>query len=81
MEPQRRKGRKQYRRMNDFLDSTPHFVGTDVDFMNDAALRYSTAQGMPKREMEGEILGLLRRRRSFFGIVHDMMKLLRGMRG
>jgi electron transfer flavoprotein-quinone oxidoreductase len=72
---------KQYRRMTDFLDSTPHFIGTYVDFMNEAALRYFTAQGMPKREMEGEILGLLHGRRSFFGIAHDMMKLLRGMRG
>jgi electron transfer flavoprotein-quinone oxidoreductase len=72
---------KQYRRITDFLESTPHFMGTYVDFMNDAALRYFTAQGMPKREMEGEILGLLRGRRSFFGIAHDIMKLLRGMRG
>jgi electron transfer flavoprotein-quinone oxidoreductase len=67
--------------MTDFLDSTPHFIGTYVDFMNEAALRYFTAQGMPKRAMEGEILGLLHGRRSFFGIAHDMMKLLRGMRG
>jgi electron transfer flavoprotein-quinone oxidoreductase len=36
---------------------------------------------MLKREMEGEILDLLRGRRSFFGIAHDMMKLLGGMRG
>ncbi|SDX25685.1 hypothetical protein SAMN05421783_118108 [Thiocapsa roseopersicina] len=28
--------------------------------MNGAALRYFTAQGMPKREMEGEIPGLPR---------------------
>lgn len=72
---------KQYRRMTDFLDSAPHFMGTYVNFINDAVLRYFTAHGMPKREMEGEILGMLRERRSFFGMAQDMMKLLRGMRG
>ncbi len=72
---------KQYRRMTDFLDSTPHFMGTYVNFMNDAALRYFTAHGMAKRDMEKEIVGLLRGRRSFFGIAQDMLKLLRGMRG
>lgn len=72
---------KQYRRMTDFLDSTPHFMGTYVDFLNDAALRYFTAHGMPKRDMEKEIFGLLRGRRSFFGVAQDMLKLLRGMRG
>jgi electron transfer flavoprotein-quinone oxidoreductase len=72
---------KQYRRMTDFLDSTPHFMGTYVNFINDAAQRYFTAHGMPKREMEHEIMGLLRERRSFFGVAQDVMKLLRGMRG
>lgn len=72
---------KQYRRMGDFLDSTPHFMGTYVNFLNDAAERYFTAHGMPKRDMEKEIFGLLRGRRSFFGIAQDMLKLLRGMRG
>ncbi len=72
---------KQYRRMTDFLDSTPHFMGTYVNFLNDAALRYFTAHGMPKREMEKEIIGMLRTRRSFFGVAQDMLKLLRGMRG
>jgi electron transfer flavoprotein-quinone oxidoreductase len=72
---------KQYRRMTDFLDSTPHFMGTYVNFINDAALRYFTAHGMAKRDMEKEIVGLLRNRRSFFGIAQDMLKLLRGMRG
>ncbi len=72
---------KQYRRMTDFLDSTPHFMGTYVNFMNEAALRYFTAHGMAKREMEKEIFGMLRERRSFFGIAWDMLKLLRGMRG
>lgn len=72
---------KQYRRMTDFLDSTPHFMGTYINFVNDAALRFFSAHGMPKRQMEGEIFGLLRERRSFFGIAQDVMKLLRGMRG
>ncbi len=72
---------KQYRRMTDFLDSTPHFMGTYVNFLNDAALRYFTAHGMPKRQMEKEIIGMLRTRRSFFGVAQDMLKLLRGMRG
>lgn len=72
---------KQYRRMTDFLDTTPHFMGTYVNFLNEAARRYFTAHGIPKRDMEGEILGLLRERRSFFGVARDMMKLLRGMRG
>jgi electron transfer flavoprotein-quinone oxidoreductase len=72
---------KQYRRMTDFLDSTPHFMGTYINFVNDAALRYFSAHGMPKRQMEGEIFGLLRERRSFFGVAQDVMKLLRGMRG
>ncbi len=72
---------KQYRRMTDFLDSTPHFMGTYINFLNDAALRYFTAHGMPKRDMEKEIFGMLRERRSFFGVAQDMFKLLRGMRG
>jgi len=72
---------RQYRRMTDFLDSTPDFIGTYVNFINEAAGRYFTAHGIPKREMEGEILGLLRERRSFFGVARDMMTLLRGMRG
>lgn len=72
---------KQYRRMTDFLDSAPHFMGTYINFINDAALRYFTAHGIPKREMEGEIFGMLRERRSFFGVAQDVMKLLRGMRG
>lgn len=72
---------KQYRRMTDFLDSTPHFMGTYVDFMNEAALRYFTAHGMPKRDMEKEIVSMLWQRRSFFGVARDMLQLLRGMRG
>lgn len=72
---------KQYRRMTDFLDSTPYFMGTYVNYLNEAALRYFTAHGMPKREMEKEILGMLFERRSFFGVARDMLKLLRGMRG
>lgn len=75
------KDMKQYRRMTDFLDSTPHFIGTYVNFLNEAALRYFTAHGMPKREMEKEIFGLLQERRSFFGLAWDMLKLLRAMRG
>lgn len=72
---------KQYRRMTDFLDSTPHFMGTYVDFMNQAALRYFTAHGVPKRDMEKEIINMLWKRRSFLGVAKDMLKLLRGMRG
>lgn len=72
---------KQYRRMGDFLDSTPHFMGTYVNFLNDAAQRYFTAHGMAKRDMEKEIFGLLQGRRSFFGMAWDMLKLLRAMRG
>jgi electron transfer flavoprotein-quinone oxidoreductase len=72
---------KQYRRMTDFLDSTPHFMSTYVNYLNEAALRYFTAHGMPKRDMEKEIVGLLWERRSFFGVARDMLKLLQGMRG
>jgi len=72
---------KQYRRMTDFLDRSPHFMGTYANFINEAAQRYFTAHTMPKREMGREILGLLRERRSFFGVAQDMMRLLRGMRG
>lgn len=72
---------KQYRRMGDFLDGTPHFMGTYVNFVNDAALRYFTAHGMPKRDMEKEIVNSLKNRRSFFGAAWDMLKLLRAMRG
>jgi len=72
---------KQYRRMGDFLDTTPHFMGTYVNFLNEAAYRYFTAHGMPKRDMEKEIFGMLQTRRSFFGVAKDMVKLLRAMRG
>lgn len=72
---------KQYRRMGDFLDGTPHFMGTYVNFANDAALRYFTAHGMPKRDMEKEIVNILKGRRSFFGAAWDMLKLLQAMRG
>jgi electron transfer flavoprotein-quinone oxidoreductase len=72
---------KQYRYMTDFLDETPHFMDTYINLMNDAALRFFTAHGMPKRDMEHEIFSMLRRRRSFVGIAQDMLKLLRGMRG
>ncbi|NOK57495.1 MAG: FAD-dependent oxidoreductase [Chloroflexi bacterium AL-W] len=75
------KDMKQYRRMTDFLDSTPHFLGTYANFLNEAALRYFTAHGMPKRTMEKEIFGMLQERRSFFGMAWDMLKLLRAMRG
>jgi electron transfer flavoprotein-quinone oxidoreductase len=72
---------KQYRYMTDFLDETPHFMDTYVNLLNDAALRYFTAHGMPKRDMENEILAMLKQRRSLIGVAKDMMKLLRGMRG
>lgn len=72
---------KQYRRMTDFLDSSPHFMRTYVNYLNDAALRYFTAHGVPKRDMENEIFGMLFQRRSFFGVARDMLKLLQGMRG
>lgn len=72
---------KQYRRMTDFLEATPYFLGTYVDFLNEAALRYFTAHGVPKRDMEKEILGILQKRRSFLGAAWDMLKLLRAMRG
>ncbi len=72
---------KQYRRMTDFLDSTPYFMKTYVNYLNEAALRYFTAHGIPKREMEKEIVGMLLERRSFFGVARDMLKLLQGLRG
>ena len=72
---------KQYRRMTDFLDGSPHFMGTYSGFVNDAALRYFTAHDRPKREMEREIIGLLRDRRGFFGVAQDLYRLARGMRG
>lgn len=72
---------KQYRRMTDFLDSTPYFMGTYVNYLNEAALRYFTAHGLPKRDMEKEIVAMLWERRSFFGVARDMLKLLQGMRG
>ena len=70
---------KQYRRMGDFLGESPHFMKTYVDFANDAALRYFSAHGMAKRDMEKGIVNSLWQRRSFFGVARDMMKLLRGM--
>ncbi|EFO80581.1 electron-transferring-flavoprotein dehydrogenase [Oscillochloris trichoides DG-6] len=75
------KDMKQYRRMTDFLDTTPHFMGTYANFLNDVALRYFTAHGIPKRDMERQIVGMLQERRSFFGVAQDMVKLLRAMRG
>lgn len=75
------KDMKQYRRMTDFLDSSPHVLGTYANFLNDAALRYFTAHGMPKRDMEKQIVGLLQEQRSFVGVAQDMLKLLRAMRG
>jgi electron transfer flavoprotein-quinone oxidoreductase len=72
---------KQYRRMTDFLDSTPHFMKTYVDYLNEAAGRYFGAHGVPKRDMENQIMGMLFQRRSFFGVAKDMLKLLQGMRG
>ena len=72
---------KQYRRMTDFLDRSPHFMGTYSGLVNDAALRYFTAHDRPKREMEREIVGLLRDRRGFFGVAQDLYQLVRGMRG
>lgn len=72
---------KQYRRMTDFLDSTPHFMSTYVNYLNDAALRYFSAHGMPKQDMENDIFKMLFQRRSFFGVARDMLKLLQGMRG
>jgi electron transfer flavoprotein-quinone oxidoreductase len=70
---------KQYRRMTDFLDESPHFMKTYVDFVNDAALRYFSAHGTAKRDMEKEIVSSLWHRRSFFGVARDVMKLLRGV--
>ncbi len=75
------KDMKQYRRMTDFLVSSPHFMGTYIDFVNEAALRYFTAHGIAKRDMEKDIVNSLRKRRSFLGIASDMLKLFRGMRG
>lgn len=72
---------KQYRRMTDFLETSPHFMGTYVNLLNDAVLRYFSAHGTPKRDMEKDIVGLLRGRRSFFGVGKDILKLLQGMRG
>jgi electron transfer flavoprotein-quinone oxidoreductase len=72
---------KQYRRMTDFLDSSPHFMKTYVDYLNDAVGRYFGAHGIPKRDMENQIMGMLFQRRSFFGVARDMLKLLQGMRG
>jgi len=72
---------KQYRRMTDFLDGSPHFMGTYSNFVNDAAERYFSAHDRPKKEMEKEIIGLLRSRRGFFGVAQDLFKLARGMRG
>jgi electron transfer flavoprotein-quinone oxidoreductase len=70
---------KQYRRMTDFLDGSPHFMKTYVDFVNDAALRYFSAHGTTKRDMEKEIVSSLWHRRSLFGVARDVMKLLRGV--
>jgi electron transfer flavoprotein-quinone oxidoreductase len=65
--------------MTDFLDESPHFMKTYVDFVNDAALRYFSAHGTAKRDMEKEIVSSLWHRRSFFGVARDVMKLLRGV--
>jgi electron transfer flavoprotein-quinone oxidoreductase len=52
-----------------------------VDYLNEAAGRYFGAHGVPKRDMENQIMGMLFQRRSFFGVAKDMLKLLQGMRG
>lgn len=70
---------KQYRRLGDFLDETPHFMKTYVDWANEAAMRYFSAHNLPKREMEKDIVKSLWQRRSFYGVARDMMKLLRGI--
>lgn len=70
---------RQYRRMTDFLDGAPHFMKTYVDFVNDAAMRYFNAHDMPKRDMEKDIVRSLGKRRSFLGVAHDVMRLMRGM--
>lgn len=70
---------KQYRRMTDFLDESPHFMKTYVDFVNDAAQRYFSAHGTAKRDMEKAVVNSLWQRRSFFGVARDVMKLLRGI--
>lgn len=75
------KDMKQYRRMTDFLESSPQFMGTYVNLLNEAALRYFTAHGIPKRTMENDILKMVRERRSFTGVAWDMLKLMRAMRG
>jgi electron transfer flavoprotein-quinone oxidoreductase len=72
---------KQYRYMTIFLESTPHFMDTYVNLLNEAALRYFTAHGIAKRDMERDILRLLTKKRSLIGVGQDMLKLLRGMRG
>jgi hypothetical protein len=41
------KDMKQYRRMTDFLESSPQFMGTYVNLLNEAALRYFTAHAFP----------------------------------
>jgi electron transfer flavoprotein-quinone oxidoreductase len=67
--------------MTEFLESTPHFMDTYVNLLNEAALRYFTAHGIAKRDMERDILRLLTKKRSLIGVGQDMLKLLRGMRG
>jgi electron transfer flavoprotein-quinone oxidoreductase len=75
------KDMKQYRRMTDFLESSPHFMGTYMDFVNEAALRYFSAHGVAKRDMEKDIIKALFKRRPLLGVASDMFKLFRGMRG
>lgn len=72
---------RQYRRMTDFLDQSPHFMGTYVNYLNEAALKYFNSHGIPKRDMEKQIFDLLWKRRSIFGVAKDLMGLRSGMRG
>ncbi len=67
--------------MTDFLDSTPYFMKTYVNYLNEAALRYFYAHGIPKRTMEKRNYGHVLRTPLFFGVARDMLKLLQGMRG
>ncbi len=62
----------QHRRMGNFMEQNPHLLQAYPGVFSQAAKMYLTADGVPKKQREKEILKMVFENRSKFGLIKDI---------
>jgi electron transfer flavoprotein-quinone oxidoreductase len=61
-----------YRHMGRFFEKNPHLLKTYPKIFSQAAKKYFTADGVPKKQRQKEILGMIFENRPKLGLIKDI---------